>query len=569
MIEDLDYIILSEIFVIAQNPHLSTVCTTFYNIAITTAVQVRFILYGKKISKKREFFLEFFEKYPRLSEKKELGVALFEKRIGIEENNYQAFLPRALTNGWDDSIETYLHKHKLIAICKDENISFPISSSDCICRNNKHQFDKPEIENLFLHDNSSFKLSRNICQKCRSKLDGKNVVFRIDALLDLSSKEYFVLQRIGTKGNIKTLEIIKNAHNIKIDAFKEYGLLNSQMENKKTIVSIHKELGSMRNYPNQLLYSAIDGNNTEIVEYILKRFYLTNERCQYYLGLSVGAGHIEIFNLMRNYSKNYKINLNQLFKWGVSGENVEITKQLISMGMDIKKNININLARTFLFSTTDMAKFLIENGAKLKYSNYLPLRLSLRDGNTVMTKFYLDTFQSVKINVINSKLIQHALDTKKVDFIQLLVSYGVDITMGNDFALANAVKRDRLRVVEELLKLGADPLSRNGKIIKTALENNNLDTARVLLQNIKESKVQVPIKLKKLFYHVCVTKKIDFAFLFLEYYPKVVNQMRNQQDFLKLMLDYGYKELVTSIINNPFVEIGAIESNQLKEIMCK
>nr|WBF71119.1 hypothetical protein [Megavirus caiporensis] len=207
------------------------------------------------------------------------------------------------------------------------------------------------------------------------------------------------------------------------------------------------------------------------------------------------------YDEFKNIVESYDINLNDgdniLIKYCCHKSMYDYIKLLL------KNGVNINICNDIIIKLVmwptncinnnnkqvEFIKYLIDNGANIYCDNNYPLKISTTYGTYKM--------------------------------VDLLLNYGADIKVNNDYCLCSAVKNSNY-LIEKFIDKGADINCRKGYPLRKAVFDGNYNATKILLEY-----------------------GADISYLTIEYLKTIIKY--NNYELIKLLIDYGVD---FSILNN-------------------
>lgn len=176
-------------------------------------------------------------------------------------------------------------------------------------------------------------------------------------------------------------------------------------------------------------------------------------------------------NLLKMGTIGYTVDILQ---WACETNAIDIVKQSIDNGIDVNvKFDSINkhslLTLCALHGYDELIKFLLEKGADINYVNDIgrfPLLYTYMYNKISCAKILIDAGADINIKFETRSLLYYAVANSSTELIELLMSKGVGLNTESspDFTpLTQATWLSDQKIVEFLLKNGADPLVKNAR----------------------------------------------------------------------------------------------------------
>ena len=238
----------------------------------------------------------------------------------------------------------------------------------------------------------------------------------------------------------------------------------------------------VKNYKNNLLFSAIDNRCSGAVELILKKFKGSNWRLndQTPVEYSFLKGEFQICDMIKSLlkdstgnvndynirEKNGALNPNFIIKTVKSGK-IEDIKTLIKCGAnfnDHDKRESSALHWAVLWGMSEVVKLLVENGAKIDEINYYDgssiLLTALNEKKTEIAQYLIE--KSDDLNFADSKsykILHTAVEKNYSDIVRLILKRGYDVNkrdMYQETALFDAIGKNFSECATVLIENSAE-----------------------------------------------------------------------------------------------------------------
>ncbi|KAG4083802.1 ankyrin [Neocallimastix lanati (nom. inval.)] len=198
--------------------------------------------------------------------------------------------------------------------------------------------------------------------------------------------------------------------------------------------------------------------------------------------------------------------------------NSQIIEFLMDCGVDLHKeatneNKIIIEDKTIHHRGIDFLKILIKNNHKLhnKYDDQTIINIAFRSRNMNIIKYIID--DGKKIEIINQKidLIKPLIEFNEVELLNYLIEHHLNINSMDDHGYTPflySIKCNNLNMMKYLINNGADIGSINDEIIKSIIQQDQLEILKFLVENhldINDTKKFTELPLK----HAIKEEKID------------------------------------------------------------
>jgi FOG: Ankyrin repeat len=159
---------------------------------------------------------------------------------------------------------------------------------------------------------------------------------------------------------------------------------------------------------------------------------------------------------------------------------LEVAKFLVDKGAKIHADNDSALQHACSRGHLEVAKFLVDKGANIHADNDWALRHACKNGHLEVAKFLVD--KGAKIHADNDWALRHACSWGHLEVAKFLVDKGANIHAYDDCALECACARGRLEVAKFLVEKGANIHACNDSPLESACENGHLEVAKYLVE---------------------------------------------------------------------------------------
>ncbi len=205
-------------------------------------------------------------------------------------------------------------------------------------------------------------------------------------------------------------------------------------------INFGKDIG--KNPWTPLFYASLN-NHEDVAKYLLEQGAIVDKDTMTY---TYNRGNYKIVGLLKKYQQ-----INEGIRDKMKPKSEE----------DIRKNINnLTLMQQFLRGVSNNIYWLVEESLK----------------------------KGADVNFFNDVCIQTAaLKEENIDIMRLLLEYGANVNINDDYPLRYASENGYLEMVKLLLKYGANPNAYNNYAIDMAKENGYTEIYNLLLKHSKSN----------------------------------------------------------------------------------
>ena len=166
----------------------------------------------------------------------------------------------------------------------------------------------------------------------------------------------------------------------------------------------------------------------------------------------------------------------------VQNQDVETVRELLETKEFTEKVLSDALYTACGLGNYELARLLIDKGANVN-GRKVPLQGAIVFGHTEIVQLLLENGVDPNVEVDHLIPIISASRDGYLDIVRLLLQYGADVAVDDNYAIGMASQNGHLEVVRLLLENGADPTVRDNYALIWASYYNYVDVVRLLLQH--------------------------------------------------------------------------------------
>ncbi|PVZ97913.1 hypothetical protein BB558_006113 [Smittium angustum] len=511
MLNDLCFEILEKIFVLAQNPCLSTVNKKFYSIANTTYIQLEYITCNvsnhvnslkiqSESSTNRKVIdtdyeasrkiISMLDKYPKLGDKLEIYERLILRGRFVDSCFAKYAVDKALKYKWIDLMEMILSTFKLEPVF-DENKYTDIMSRIISISISDHEKTKYKITSFlssidiyYLATNRDFirdefveclKLLINLKNKGVShnylidkiqnqvKMQGKEkvcILFDHKKLFDISSEGNSIplslLGLLSIEYKNMLLEAIKHSQKLVIDFLLGEEYFAKFKENKGLILPLKEYQDEKHRY----FYTSISFGSDDVFSQIIEHFGVNPNECYVILKKVQRFWNWKSIEKLLSFALKPKNTPDEILVYASNGSRfvskTEVETNLGVWGDDLditSSRSNFSSRRKADKKALKLVQLCLENGATISQSFYSPVKKAVSDHMLHLTRHYISVLSESGLTLsdaINNKISDIGFRTCDLEFVKLLINSGIKPTINQGAPLIFACSKGRIGIVKLL-----------------------------------------------------------------------------------------------------------------------
>ncbi|PVU93261.1 hypothetical protein BB559_003368 [Furculomyces boomerangus] len=492
----LSYEILCKIFVECQRPEIAFLSRPFYQVSTSPSVQADFLI--KEFGKAKVYTkYGVLNAYPKLAGKETLLLSLLNRNIHLHTDISPIF-NTALKNGWKTVIAATLKIHKLQKVPLEH-----LDSSQ--------------------NENSSF-------------------CYTLKPVININNISLFCLLSCPPEKLIDILNILNNAHKIRINISNEYGITDQQPLHDNKFTALHKKFNISS------LKTSKSNENTILINHFanLNSFNITLDykprQLQAYYESAIFIKNQNIIdNLLAHHGPSVLYTQNS-FTAALNVFDIPIAKAHLSFGIPLPKNTHLFLEKASELDNLEMVKFLVEScKVSVLLNDQRAARAALKNNNAQFLDYYSNNGTDV---ALLHKLVDWAVLENNVDAINMLsFKYGeTNSYLDLEYAFWN-ISRHSLEKFTCLLESNVNSETDWKRILLECVNSNLPSFVKLLLKKL-------PIlhdNIQPFFEKACIDGWYEMTKTILE----GVDQ--KDIDMSKLLVEIyclGHFDIVTLLINN-------------------
>jgi ankyrin repeat protein len=188
-------------------------------------------------------------------------------------------------------------------------------------------------------------------------------------------------------------------------------------------------------------------------------------------------GHLEIVQLLLKHGADTK-SINNALRFAIQRGHLEIAKLLLENGVDAE-GVNRGLELAAKHGCLEIVKLFLNSGVEIDNNNHALVLAFLKID---------DVERNIRANANNQDYLTvlKSLLKDANAIIQLLIEAGININARDDrgrSALAIATAQDNIKMVQQLIDMGADVSSGEEMALLAAARTGNVDVVKLLLAN--------------------------------------------------------------------------------------
>jgi len=219
-----------------------------------------------------------------------------------------------------------------------------------------------------------------------------------------------------------------------------------------------------------ILQIACHYGHINIIKYLLENYdykvYVLNSILEYQMNK-------DIKELLNNYINHINDNINE----GIKKLLVGPTEKEILNNFKDNPNYILNNLHKFNWSV-NAVKFAINNGSNINYRDGIPLTIMINQNSLDNVKYLINN----GANILD-KHIESCSKYSTPEILKLLIKNGADIHANNETPLFNAIESNNTDMVKILLDNGADIHINMDKPLEKSVEGNRWVMVKFLLEN--------------------------------------------------------------------------------------
>lgn len=240
-----------------------------------------------------------------------------------------------------------------------------------------------------------------------------------------------------------------------------------------------------------------------------------------------------------------------------STDDIEKVKELIDSGVDINGRANPvwNCTDDFYspldaacqFGSTEVIKYLVDNGADVTSDSNFPIRVAASQGYAEIVGYLAD--KGADISVMWDKPIKSAVAGGHTATVECLLAKGVDATISDNELFMQACWDGHLEIVKCLVKFGADVTDRSHQAFREVINEGQLDIVKYLLDMDNSLFLYVTVTEERVVYRNFVRHPPNLEAF--EYWSNLLSTMGKKYMLLSLLNKKGVicKDILLYVID--------------------
>ncbi|PWA01735.1 hypothetical protein BB558_002153 [Smittium angustum] len=438
----LDYQTTITIFVYTQNPILTRISKSFYNVAQETSTQVKYCRYGFN----SHSIYQLLNKYKRLGKKESLVLQLINKFDVIQEE--KSILNIILKNGLKQCVAEILRMSRV----------FPVNQNSV------------RLIDSQLPTNQELQL-----------------FYDIEPIVKFSNRSLiWYMNTITLSGNLEILKMFMDAHLYEVNVEQEHGIPSAKFIRGRKIVRLREDpiLEDISRY--------FTMPKDEDLRLPMMKYLVENEKIDLSTSLerTLYFGNLKLLEYVLNHCQITLLEENKVLERIKYNGDVLLKKHVLKL---LYKDTELNEMKIFkLIKPTmlefeehaqlnhhEFIKYCVNSGITLSGRRMNAVNNAVRHGCYETVRFFLT---KIKIFRIHYNALSHGLRQENVDSVRILLRHGADPNTDSGAPLTHASGRGFVETVKCLLDYGADVYARGGLCLKDAITGRHYDIIKLILE---------------------------------------------------------------------------------------
>ena len=210
--------------------------------------------------------------------------------------------------------------------------------------------------------------------------------------------------------------------------------------------------------PNYLLWKGVEENVLSYVVIGLKLGADIQSRKEiehgtYLFPLSVSSeyGYLEIVKYLVEQGAMIRYEHDYAFKASSRNGHLEVVKYLLEQGANVRSDYNLSFLSASGNGHLEVVKYLVEQGASVGFRNNYALRLASRKGHLEIVKYLVE--QGANVRARDDYALEWASKNEHLEVVKYLVGRGADVRVNDNWVLRNARENEHVEMVNYLESL--------------------------------------------------------------------------------------------------------------------
>ncbi|PVU84666.1 hypothetical protein BB559_007486, partial [Furculomyces boomerangus] len=298
----------------------------------------------------------------------------------------------------------------------------------------------------------------------------KRQLYTVEPLIDIN-ETHFEYVAFGT---LETLEIVKNAHKIKINVEKDHGITSDMGVGYEKYVSIHRPLEK-----NAILkfHAGIKKFDLETVKLHFENVDIDEDDFNTAFEVYSKSQCLTVVKFLIDYGIKRQF---QLSRWSLILLFAYNTNEIIQCVTEaIEKYVGIyRLMKYAIYIQNKFwVNYFLSKGVEIRYNNYQILKQAISNKKTLSILCLLDRIDLSDLDIEIQKSLILSTDTVNSEYLSALINKGIDIHLDDDKMFRIVAEETRsfekdLALMKRLLDLGTNVYANKSIYLKNVIKYN-------------------------------------------------------------------------------------------------